>query len=65
MRLELLITRQRMIFLPQSVDKLQNAGMAGISAEKCSPWNTFVERQSTAISICGQLFLGKALRPGG
>ncbi|WP_188928482.1 hypothetical protein [Puia dinghuensis] len=41
------------------MDKLWNAGMAGIWREKCSPWNTIVERQSTTFSICGKYFFGK------
>jgi hypothetical protein len=56
-----LITGPPFGFHPQPVDKLSKVGMAGISGEKCSPWNTFVERQSTAISICGQLFFGNGL----
>jgi len=40
-----------------NVEKLRNIGTMGIWEEKCSPWNTFVERQSTDSSMCGKFFL--------
>jgi hypothetical protein len=33
--------------------------MAWILEEKCSTWNTFVERQSPEFSICGKFFYKK------
>lgn len=42
---------------PHAVDKLQKSEGTQALKKKCSPWNTFVERQLTDFSICGKLFL--------
>lgn len=47
-----------------AVNKLYNADGDLIWQEKCSPWNTDVERDSPIVSMCGKFIFGSIHLPG-